>query len=367
MRSVPLRAGRARRLVWRLATVATAAVVATPLVSATTHASADTVAVTIGVWSQSGGQAPPTLPDGGLWANTTAGQTGALSAISFPTTSTSGSIVLHVHQATPPTNPYTLALCPADPPTWKPPATSPGAMSDAPKPACDNGREVDVQSIADANSNQMFRIELGPALITKGVSGNDEFNFVITAKSDTTGDSATQNGLPAPPATVDLTFEKINPATDIFLLGSDTSEQPSTADASQPVDSGSSASSSPSSSSSTDSSSSSFTPGATGSLGSSAPSAADLGGAPLPGASFAQTPPTAPAPATASPPQQQVASGGTNQALQAQPASSNKGPSDRDRILLGLAMLALLGWAFKDFLVPANGSNRRASLYDLPT
>src|SRR5206468_4909611 len=90
-----------------------------------------------------------------------------------------------------------------------------------------------------------------------------------------------------------------------------------------------------------------------------------VGGAPLPAASFGDTTstpaPTAAAPAATAP---QVALGNKPaQSLPLQPAA-NKGPSDRDRILLGLLMLGLIGWTLVRDQLPS--AQRRPSLYDLP-
>jgi hypothetical protein len=321
---------------------------------------ADNLAVTAGTWAQSsppgGGNPPPNFPEGGMWVSASTSQDVAVSAISFPATGDSATLTLHVHQATPPPLPgasYTIGLCLADPPTWKPPATSPGAMSDAPKRNCDGGHEIDSKAIIDASNAVLFHVELTSALLSTDASGSKAFNFEIFMKADQFTDGATSNGLPqGPPPNVDLQFEKVNPASDIFVLGAEPSDDSSSSSAdSGPISSSNSVP--PSSSFSDSSSSNSLSSG----------SVSGVGGAPLPGVSFGDTAST-PSPTTATPANTpQLALGNKPQSLPLQPAA-NKGPSDRDRILLGLLMLALIGWTLIRDQLPS--AQRRPSLYDLP-
>ena len=133
-----------------------------------------------------------------MWASASSSRDLAVAAVSFPAAGDEATITLHVHQATPPPLPgvsYTIGLCLADPPTWKPPAASPGAMSDAPNRTCDGGHEVDSKAIVDSSNAVLFRVELTSALISTDAGGNKAFNFEIFVKADQFTDGATSTSL----------------------------------------------------------------------------------------------------------------------------------------------------------------------------
>jgi len=348
-----------KRLIRRLAIVGSAVVIAAPFLAATPSAMADSISVTTGTWAQSsppgGGNPPPNFPEGGMWASASGTQDLAVAAVAFPAAGNEATLTLHVHQATPPPLPgvsYTIGLCLADPPTWKPPAASPGAMSDAPKRNCDGGHEIDSKAIVDASNAVLFRVELTSALISTDASGQKAFNFEIFVKSDEVGDGFAASGSPSsPPPSIDLQFEKVNPATDIFVLGAEPSDSSSSSADSGPI--ASSDTVAPSTSASDSGSSNSLSAG----------SVSGVGGAPLPGVSFTDTPSTPAANAATPAASPQASPGNTTRSLPLRP-TANKGPSDRDRILLGLLMLGLIGWTLIRDQLPS--ANRKPSLYDLP-